>query len=126
VWLSDGLVLSYGTSGHSLAGMVVVGWRLDLMILEVFSNLNDSMILQFYDPWEQSPSRTVDFSINLCAALLTYILQPDEQLLYPTVLTCLYYMICMAIPTWPITRLNFSQPELSTQHHSPSLKFSFY
>ena len=24
--------------------MVVMGWRLDLMILEVFSNLNDSMI----------------------------------------------------------------------------------
>jgi len=31
------------TSGHGLAGMVVMGWRLDLMILEVFSNLNDSM-----------------------------------------------------------------------------------
>ena len=36
----------YGTSGHGLAGMVVLGWWLDLMILEVFSNLNDSMILQ--------------------------------------------------------------------------------
>ena len=34
-----------GTSGDGLAGMVVVGWRLDLMILEVFSNLNDSRIL---------------------------------------------------------------------------------
>ena len=33
----------YGTSGHSLADMVL-GWRLDLMILEVFSNLNDSVI----------------------------------------------------------------------------------
>jgi len=29
----------YGTSGHGLAGMVVLGWWLDLMILEVFSNL---------------------------------------------------------------------------------------
>ena len=29
----------YGTSGHGLVGMVVLGWRLDLMILEVFSNL---------------------------------------------------------------------------------------
>ena len=37
-----------GTSGHGLAGVVVIGWQLDLMILEVFSNLNDSMIL-FYD-----------------------------------------------------------------------------
>jgi len=33
----------HGTSGHGLAGMVVMGWRLDMMILEVFSNLNDSM-----------------------------------------------------------------------------------
>ena len=28
-----------------LIGMVVMGWRLDLMICEVFSNLNDSLIL---------------------------------------------------------------------------------
>ena len=37
-----------GTSGHGLAGMGVSGWWLDLMILEVlqvFSNLNDPMIL---------------------------------------------------------------------------------
>jgi len=34
-----------GTSGHGLAGMVVLGSRLDLMILEVFSNLNVSVIL---------------------------------------------------------------------------------
>ena len=27
------------SSGSGLAGMVVLGWRLDLMILEVFSNL---------------------------------------------------------------------------------------
>jgi len=33
-----------GTSGHGLAAMVVTGWQLDLMILEVFSNLNDPMI----------------------------------------------------------------------------------
>ena len=33
------------TSGHGLSGMVVLSWRLDLMILKVFSNLNDSMIL---------------------------------------------------------------------------------
>ena len=39
----------YSTSGHGLAGMVVLGWWLDLMILEVFSNLNNSMILWFYD-----------------------------------------------------------------------------
>jgi len=34
-----------GTSGHGLAGMVALRWWLDLMILEVFSNLNNSMIL---------------------------------------------------------------------------------
>jgi len=38
-----------GTSAQGLAGMGVLGWRLDLMILEVFSNLNDSMILWFCD-----------------------------------------------------------------------------
>ena len=35
----------YGTSGHGLAGVVLCGW-LDLMILEVFSNFNDSVILR--------------------------------------------------------------------------------
>jgi len=38
----------YGTSGHGLVGMVVMGQWLNLMILKVFSNRNDSMIL-FYD-----------------------------------------------------------------------------
>jgi len=37
-------ICRYGTSGHGLVGMVVMGWQLDLMILEVFSNLYDSMI----------------------------------------------------------------------------------
>ena len=31
-------------SGHGLAGMVVLGGWLDSMIVEVFSNLNDSVI----------------------------------------------------------------------------------
>jgi len=35
-----------GSSGHSLVGMVVLGGWLDLMVLEVFSNLNNSMILR--------------------------------------------------------------------------------
>ena len=35
----------YGTSGHGLADMVVLDWQLDLTILEVFSNLNDSVVL---------------------------------------------------------------------------------
>jgi len=35
----------YGTSGHGLACMVTLVGRLVLMILEVFSNLNDSTIL---------------------------------------------------------------------------------
>jgi len=34
-----------GSEGHSIVGMVVMGWQLDLMILEVFSNLNDSVII---------------------------------------------------------------------------------
>ena len=34
----------YGTSGHGLVDMVALGWQLDLMILEVFSNLNDSTL----------------------------------------------------------------------------------
>jgi len=38
-----------GTSGHGLAGIVLLGWQLDFMILEVISNLNDSIILWFYD-----------------------------------------------------------------------------
>ena len=36
-----------GTSAHGLVGMVVLGGWLDLMILEVSSNLNDSIILCF-------------------------------------------------------------------------------
>jgi len=35
----------YGTLGHGLAGMVELGCQLGLMILEVSSNLHDSMIL---------------------------------------------------------------------------------
>ena len=35
----------YGSSGHGLVGMVVLGWWLDLIILEVVSNHNNSMIL---------------------------------------------------------------------------------
>jgi len=31
----------WGTSGHDLTGMVVLGWWLDLTTLEVFSNLKD-------------------------------------------------------------------------------------
>jgi len=38
----------YCTPGLDLVGMVVLCWRLDLMILEVFSSLNDSMILRPY------------------------------------------------------------------------------
>ena len=35
----DSITCRCDTSGHGLAGMVVLAWRLDLMILEVFSNL---------------------------------------------------------------------------------------
>ena len=37
-------VCRHGTSGYGLVGMVVLGWQLDSVILEVFSDLNDSMI----------------------------------------------------------------------------------
>ena len=40
--------------------MVALGWRLDLTISEVFSNLNDSMILWFYDSMRRD-----DFLLNL-------------------------------------------------------------
>jgi len=40
-----------GTSGHGLAGMVVLGGWLDSMILEVVSNLNDSMIQPRLGRW---------------------------------------------------------------------------
>jgi len=39
--VSDQKTRRRGTSGHGLAGMVVLGWRLGLMASEVFSNLND-------------------------------------------------------------------------------------
>jgi len=38
-----------GTLGHGLAGLAVLGWGLDLMILEVFSNLNDSVLFYSMD-----------------------------------------------------------------------------
>jgi len=44
----------YGTSGHGLAGMGVLGWRLDAMI---FSSLTDSTIL----------SLKADYGIRLLA-----------------------------------------------------------
>ena len=31
-----------------------LGWRLDLMISEVFSNLNDSVILKGLWPWDSA------------------------------------------------------------------------
>jgi len=52
-----------GTFGQGLVGMVVMGWRLDLMILEVFSNLNDSMILC-------AAGRLRNMIIPLCSALI--------------------------------------------------------
>lgn len=34
----------HGTDGYGLVGMAMMGWRLDVLILVMFSNLNDSMI----------------------------------------------------------------------------------
>ena len=48
---------SRGTSGHGLGGLGVLGWQLDLMILRVFSNLNDSVIQPGFLPttWPLQP-----------------------------------------------------------------------
>ena len=42
-WLCPQQTQRVGTWGQGLAGVVVLGCRLDLMILEVFSNLSDSV-----------------------------------------------------------------------------------
>ena len=39
-------------AGRDIVGMVVMGWWLDLIILKVFSNFNDSIILLFYGLFE--------------------------------------------------------------------------
>jgi len=44
-FLSLKMKLALLSSGHGLAGMGVLGGWLDSMILEVFSNLHDSVIL---------------------------------------------------------------------------------
>ena len=38
----------HGTDGYGLVGMAMMGWRLDVLILVMFSNLNDSMISWTY------------------------------------------------------------------------------
>lgn len=38
----------HGTDGHGLVGMAMKGWRLDVLILVVFSKLVDSMISWTY------------------------------------------------------------------------------
>ena len=47
--------------------MLVVGGRLDWMILEVFSNLSDSMILMFLQPLSILIDAIVDAGVQLCA-----------------------------------------------------------
>ena len=42
-------VCRYGTEEHGLVSMMRMGWWLDLMILVVFSNFNDSVILWLLD-----------------------------------------------------------------------------
>jgi len=39
----------YGTSQHGLAGKVVLGWWLDLMIIDIIYNLNDFIVLWWSD-----------------------------------------------------------------------------
>ena len=58
----------YGTPGHGLAGMVVLGWQLHLMILEVFSNLDDAMIqiIAGTHEWSFSLSESLHGEMNLC------------------------------------------------------------
>jgi len=62
-----------GISRYGLVGVVLLGGWLDLMILEVFSNLKDSMILWYYvfranqeiksyifEIYQTTPSLTID------------------------------------------------------------------
>ena len=59
---------SRGTWGQCFRGMVVLGWRLDLMILEVFSNLNDSMKQQ--NSWQgYRKANPLFLSTRNCSAL---------------------------------------------------------
>lgn len=53
----------HGTLGLGFVAMVVLGWCLDWMILEVFSNLNDFMISEGYSPL--IPAGVVRFSTLL-------------------------------------------------------------
>ena len=66
----------YGTSGHGLAGIVVMGWQLDLMILEVFSNLNDSVIL-----WKAGLQHRHESSLHINPELLDGARSPCHSLL---------------------------------------------
>ena len=58
-----------GNSGHGLAGMVVLGGWLDFVILEVFSNLNDSMILQPLDHHRRVPSFLLQLPLACAGSL---------------------------------------------------------
>ena len=57
-----------GPSEHSLAGVVVLGWQLDFMILEVFSNLNDSVIpfVSYLISGLELNGQSISLSIKMC------------------------------------------------------------
>lgn len=54
-------ILPFWNSPKCMVGMGVLDQRLDLRILQVFFNLNDSMVLQLYDHWAPASTCPVLF-----------------------------------------------------------------
>jgi len=65
-----------GTSGHGLAGTVVSGWWLDLMILEVSSNLDDCLIPRLCSMTEPRGKRSC-LEVSPATPVLTF--QPTDR-----------------------------------------------
>jgi len=59
--------------------MVVLGWRLDLTILEVFSNLSDSVILFLQPEQLPDPCHTIIEWFGLEGTFKGHLVQPPLQ-----------------------------------------------
>lgn len=65
-------ILPFWNSPKCMVGMGVLDQRLDLRILQVFFNLNDSMVLQLYDHWSSSFNLSCALPLDLYeGAILT-------------------------------------------------------